>query len=111
MGKNYKIYNENKLVAEAIKLDYGVFMIAVEGVSQFELPISLFGWCKRKVDMISFIKWASERCFPEDRVDADKHLKDLGLDRYDGWEIVKFTNAKMPPDPFWVDFGQGEVNK
>ena len=52
--------------------------------------------------MIEFINWASDRCFPENRVGAKELLKELGLDRYDGWEIVKKTGGKLETDRFWI---------
>lgn len=101
----YKIMSGNKVIAIAKKEKSGVYMEAIEGIPQHLLPIALFGWDKRRVSMLEVIDWASSRCFPPDRVDADRILKEMGLDRYDPWEIAKITKAKLiSEDKFWIDF-------
>ena len=43
--------------------------------------------------------------FPPERFGANELLAELGLDRYDAWEIVKKTGAKLTGvDKFWIDF-------
>lgn len=70
-----------------------------------KLPFDLFkAWKVREVTMYELINWASDRCFPENRVGAEQLLKELGLDRYDGWEIVKKTGGRLETDRFWIDF-------
>lgn len=56
------------------------------------------------------MNWVSQdRVFPENRIGAKELLKELGLDRYDGWEIAKKTNARLGNDYYWVDFGEGDL--
>ena len=39
----------------------------------------------------------------QERVGAKELLKELGIDHYDGWEIVKIIHARLITDPFWID--------
>ena len=98
----WRLMNGNKVVAVAKKEGNTVYLEALPNVTKFELPIDLFKLGNRKVTMLEFIEWASDRCFPENRVDAKEQLEDLGLDHYDGWEIVKIKRAKLETDPFWI---------
>ena len=51
-------------------------------------------------------KWFKEtlfnRIFPRNRVDAREILRDLGLDRYDEWEIIKKNHLFCVNDCIWM---------
>jgi len=47
-------------------------------------------------------KWFSDRAFPEERVDCKELLEELGLERYDPWEIVKLTRGTLMTDGWWL---------
>ena len=97
----------DRVIARATKTPEGIRMVAIKNIPQHQLPFGLYGRFDRSVTMYKFIEWASERCFPEERIGASELLKELGLDRYDGWEIVKKTNGVLMTDSFWIDFGSG----
>ena len=46
--------------------------------------------------------WFSARAFPEERVDCKELLEDMGLERYDPWEIVKQTRGTLMTDGWWL---------
>lgn len=78
---------------------------AEPGLTCWDTPLSLFGYKKTEVTMQEFVDWVTKRCFPEERVDAQDVLREIGLEKYDAWEIVKRTNAVLTGfDDFWVDF-------
>ena len=71
------------------------------------VPPNLFTKGRDKVHIAEFIKWMSTRCMPEDRIGVEEELKKLGLERYDPYEIVKKTGAKLTGYDFYsVDFEQ-----
>lgn len=51
-----------------------------------------------------------EQVFDEHNIDKSIILKDLGLNKYDVWEIVKLTNAFSIRNHYWIRFkGQGNL--
>ena len=48
------------------------------------------------------MRWFEDRAFPEERVGCKELLEELGLDRYDPWEIVKKTRGPLMTDYFWL---------
>lgn len=102
-----RIMNGDRIVARSAVLPNTQFpvFVAEPDATCWDLPLPLFGFTKRQVTGEEFVKWVSERCFPEDRVDKDDVLKALGLKKYDPWEIVKITKGVLYGiDDFWVDF-------
>ena len=96
---------DNEIVGKQVMEKGKVPMMVAITDDVNKLPFDLFkAWRIREVTMIDFVKWASDRCFPENRVGAEKLLGELGLDRYDGWEIVKKTGGKLETDRFWIKF-------
>jgi hypothetical protein len=94
---------DNEIVAKQVIENGKMPMMVATTDNVNKLPFDLFkAWKVREVTMIEFINWASDRCFPENRVGAKELLKELGLDRYDGWEIVKKTGGKLETDRFWI---------
>ena len=65
-------------------------------------PVTLFGCQKWEVPMYEAIAWACRRCFPKERMDCKELLAELGLERYDAWEIIQITRCSMHSDPFWL---------
>ena len=80
-------------------------MEVCDGIRKSILPADLFRFGTLKSVPISvFYAWAEQRCFPENRVDAEELLAELGLEKYDPLQIVMKTNARLITDNFWVDF-------
>jgi len=52
--------------------------------------------------MFKVIEWFSDRVFPEERVDCKELLEELGLERYDPWEIAKLTRGTLMTDGWWL---------
>ena len=75
-------------------------------VNPDDLPWEIF-WDGKVVDapMERLVEWAEDRVMPEDRIGVEEILKELGLTRYDPWDIVKRTGAKASYlDDYWIDF-------
>ena len=53
--------------------------------------------------------WFPLRGFDPNNNNADEILKGMGLKEYILNTIVYMTNAKAIADPFWIDFGDGEL--
>lgn len=99
-----KLMCEDKVIADTVKKDGMYYLKLRQGVPPIDVPFGLFMHSEYE-DLFSIQKWASKRCFPEDRFGADELLAELGLDTYDPWEIVKKTKAEMTGvDKFWIDF-------
>lgn len=100
------IMNGDKIVARLVRGKDNLPVFRAEPWTTFmDTPLSLFGFEKREVSMQEFVKWTKTRCFPESRIDKEDLLKELGLDRYDTWEIVKKTRGELYAiDEFWIDF-------
>ena len=52
--------------------------------------------------LFKVVDWFSDRVFPEERVDCKELLEELGLDRYDPWEIAKKTRGTLMTDGWWL---------
>jgi len=52
--------------------------------------------------MSTIIKWMKTRVFPQERVDCDKLLNEMKLDKYDAWIIAKQTRATLMTDCWWI---------
>lgn len=103
-----KLMCRNEVIADTVKIDNMYYLKLRDGVEPIDVPFGLFMKSKYE-DLFRIQKWASTRCFPPDRFGADELLKELGLDRYDPWEIVKKTGARMTGlDEFWIDFERGK---
>lgn len=46
--------------------------------------------------------WFSDRTFPQERPNAETLLRNLGLEEYNLWEIMKATKAVSLDDYFWI---------
>lgn len=95
----------DEVLAVQKNIDDKPYMVALDDVDYGLLPFGIFDKETRMVSAFRFAEWAKKRCFPPERMGADKLLEELGLDRYDAWEIIKKTKALMPGmDDFWIDF-------
>jgi len=65
------------------------------------IPLGLFENSETE-SMFKAMNWFCDRVFPEERVDCKELLEDLGLDRYDPWEIVKLTRGTLMTDGWWL---------
>lgn len=52
----------------------------------------------------NFLRFLEKRCFPRTRFNCKQILKDMELERYDPFEIVKQTHGAMWDDCFWLRF-------
>lgn len=78
------------------------YLVAIE--KDF-IPPNLFTRGRDRVPIAEFIKWMSDRCMPPERIGVEDELKKLGLERYDFYEIVKKTGARLTAyDYYSVDF-------
>ena len=50
-------------------------------------------------------KWGKTGIGPQERLDIDKVLDDLNLERYDYMAVAKLTQCRRIQDDYWVDFG------
>lgn len=99
-----KLMCKSRVIASSKKIDGQMFMVKEPGVPDETFPYMMFRNSDR-ISIYDFGDWASSRCFPAERMDAKELLEELGLDRYDPWEIVKKTGARITgADDFWVDF-------
>lgn len=97
----------DKVIAYQTMQDGKQVMKKVDRIDDFIFPYKLFPEDSDTISIFKFGEWAKQRCFPEERLDAKELLAELGLDRYDRWEIVKRTNARLHGrDEFWVDFSK-----
>ena len=98
-----RLFWKDELVAYQ---DHGI-MRRCEGVPNYKLPFGLFG-LNRDEEICTtreLHKWADQRCFPIERVDASDLLIELGLTSYARASIVESTGAALiGNDNFWIDF-------
>lgn len=103
--KLVKLLYSDEVTAYQTTIDGQQVMKKVDGIPEWKFPYCLLPKDKDYISIFKFGAWAEERCFPEERVDAKELLQELGLERYDRWEIVKKTNAVLTGnDLFSVDF-------
>lgn len=104
-----KLMHCDTVIADVVPNAVGIpFKVVIrEGVPRAYTPYVLFKkWTVQEVTYQEFVEWASQRCFPPNRIGVEKLLAELGLDYYDGWEIVKRTGGHLVTDHFWIDFSQ-----
>lgn len=114
MSMNINLMHKDTIIATTVKNSLGIpyKVVVLDGISKEYTPFDLFKmWTTREATMEEFINWASDRCFPPDRIGVEERLRRLGLTEYDGWEIVKRTGGHMSTDHFWIDFNPREIEK
>jgi hypothetical protein len=87
--------------------DNDAYFEAVEGVPEYFMPNGITHF-EKKFPMSRIQEWFGERIFPKGRPDEDKILKQLGLDVYNEWEIIKKTHGSSFNDPYWLRFDEDE---
>lgn len=112
-----KLYMDNKLIATEDVMGVHKIVRLVDLDESIEnIPANLFGYGNNRRSWVylgEFMKWAEERCFPEDRTDARELLDSIGLKEYDKGLIKYFSNSQYASDWFWVDWGvtEDEIRK
>ena len=104
-----KLMHCNTIIADVVNNELGLpFKVVLrEGIPKEYTPFVLFEWWTvKEVTYQRFVEWASQRCFPPNRIDVENELERLGLDHYDAWEIIKRTGGHLVSDHFWIDFTQ-----
>lgn len=91
-----KLYWRDILVAEQV--DDKMHLINRE-----HCPWLLF-YERDEVPIFEFINWMKARATPEYQDGIEIFLAELGLEKYDAWEIVKRTNARNGKDWLSVTF-------
>lgn len=71
------------------------------GVPKEYIPFGLF-LNSNKESVLRVMEWFEDRAFPEERVDCKRLLEELGLDRYNRWEIIKKTRGTLMTDFWWL---------
>lgn len=101
-----RIMNGNRVVARPIKVQGIIMGFRAEPWTTWrDTPQALFGFKKREVTFAEFSKWVETRCFPRERMDADKLLRQMGLKEYNPMAIVEITKGVITAqDEIWIDF-------
>jgi hypothetical protein len=55
------------------------------------------------------MEFFEHRCFPRDRLNVRQLLTELGLNKYDPYEIVRKTRGQMFDDYYWIRFDGDKV--
>lgn len=79
-----------------------------EGVPQKYIPFGLFRNTKRE-SIFRVMDWFEDRAFPEERTDCKKLLDELGLERYNAWDIIKKTRGTLMTDYFWLKIDKDDT--
>ncbi len=107
-----KLMCDDKMISVATKKDeVTVIFPLVENIPDWLIPKELYTRGRRVVTMEELMVWCEERAFPENRVDRDILLSELGLDRYDRWNIAKALRASLMTDFYWVAFKKTDQYK
>lgn len=79
-----------------------------ENIKDEWLPLFLRGDIDGDVWCLVY-EWLKDRVFPKNRIGARKILKDLGLKKYDHFEIAYISRASLVEDPYWIAFEEGDT--
>lgn len=97
------LMSDTKVIARKIvqKDKWDSFFQLEAGVTVEDVPDGLFmnGKTETWDNIMSFFKL---RVFPKERCGAEELLDELGLDRYDAWDIAKKTRGTLMTDPWWM---------
>lgn len=107
----YDGLDNNRVVAETRTINGEQHLVLLDETKQY--PITLFGigeYLKKEVSFFDIMeRWFPIRGLDPNNVKAPEILKEMGLDEYIRNTVVYMTNAKALNDPFWIDFGDGEL--
>jgi len=100
-----KLMCGNTIIADVIAHEtwgHAVSLKLREGISTEKIPQDLFKDDKTSVHFWEFQEWGEQRCDIPDKLGKRKKIKQLGLKRYNQWEIVKKTGGHVALDQFWI---------
>lgn len=101
-----KIFNKDLLVAESNEFGY---LKVKKGITQDQLPISLFGYNKEFRNIIpkdQIERWLKSRVIPENREDIKSLLGRFGLKEYNIRDLIRVSRGKTFYDEFEVELGR-----
>jgi hypothetical protein len=75
--------------------------VLYDNVPDAVVPKEIFG-DENVVNMSKFFDWVGNRAFPENRVDKDKLIKELGLSCYSSLGVSMELNCSLMTDQYWV---------
>ena len=95
-------YKNKERRTTKIEVDYRNNSVKIENYSDFPLELA-FGVNKHPT-MEDFEEFLESRCFPRTRDGMKLHLRELGLDYYDPYEICKKTKGRLEGDSYSNEF-------
>lgn len=108
----YDAYADNRVVAKTEYINNIGYLVLQDRTKPYPVTLFFLGDKFRdKVRLAEIMKeWFPLRGFDKYNNNADEILKGMGLKEYILNTIVYMTNAKTISDPFWIDFGDGELD-
>lgn len=107
----YDAYANNRVVAKTEYINNIGYLVLQDRTKPYPVTLFFLGDKFRdRVRLTEIMKnWFPLRGFDPNNNNADEILKGMGLKEYILNTIVYMTNAKAIADPFWIDFGDGEL--
>lgn len=107
----YDAYANNRVVAKTEYINNIGYLVLQDRTKPYPVTLFFLGDKFRdKVRLTEIMKeWFPLRGFDQNNQNAEEILKGMGLKEYILNTIVYMTNAKTISDPFWIDFGDGEL--
>lgn len=111
MWTMYDAYANNRVVAKTEYINNIGYLVLQDRTKPYPVTLFFLGDKFRdKVRLTEIMKeWFPLRGFDPNNQNAEEILKGMGLKEYILNTIVYMTNAKAIADPFWIDFGDGEL--
>lgn len=108
----YDAYADNRVVAKTEYINNIGYLVLQDRTKPYPETLFFLGDKFRdKVRLTEIMKeWFPLRGFDRHNNNAEEILKGMGLKEYILNTIVYMTNAKTISDPFWIDFGDGELD-
>lgn len=100
--KQILYYKKHDEVMTEIMVDH--YKETVEIVNHTDDPLDKAFGNNESPSYKDFEDFLEERCFPRNRDKMKLHLKQLGLDYYDPYQIVKKTGGKLEGDFYSIEF-------
>jgi len=99
----FSVLYENKKTADVQvsedAVDYRVYVDLNDRGMRTHVP-----FCFQNVSMENLYDFLESRCMPKDRTCLEQYLKDLNLDEYNPYKIVRITHGVMWEDNLWLKF-------
>lgn len=107
----YDAYANNRVVAKTEYINNIGYLVLQDRTKPYPVTLFFLGDKFRyKVRLAEVMKnWFPLRGFDRYNNNAEEILKEMDLKEYILNTIVYMTNAKTISDPFWIDFGDGEL--